>query len=110
MAKNDKNASPTNQKSQMIKSQFYPEKPQIRREEVDFNFNFRSNTEEDGSRSRANPYLQQTPNIYQMQEEQFFEQASSQKLKSLRDALEEKMSEVYRRIHQSKDLEVDKEL
>jgi hypothetical protein len=45
-----------------------------------------------------------------MQEEQFFDESSAQKLRAMKEMLEEKMNEVYRKINQSKNLELDKEL
>ncbi len=48
--------------------------------------------------------------MQQMQEEQFFDETSAQKLRAMKEMLEEKMNEVYRKINQSKNLEVDKEL
>ena len=45
-----------------------------------------------------------------MQEEQFFDETNAQKLKAMKEMLEEKMNEVYRKINLSKDLEIDKEI
>ena len=49
----------------------------------------RANTEADHSR---NPYLQRQPNLYQMQKEQFFDETNAQKLKAMKEMLEEKMN------------------
>ena len=45
-----------------------------------------------------------------MQEEQFFDETNAQKLKAMKEMLDEKMNEVYRKINLSKDLEIDKEI
>lgn len=81
--------------------------PIQRREEVDFRFNVRTATETD---AYYNPYLQRQPNLNEMQQQQYIEESNSQKIRAMREMLDQKMNEVYRRLHQSKDLEVDKEL
>jgi hypothetical protein len=44
----------------------------------------------------------------QAEEERFYDESNNQRLKGMREALEEKMSEVYKKIKQSQDLEIDK--
>jgi hypothetical protein len=65
------------------------EEPQQRREEVDFKFSLRANTtEDDYSRPQGgNPYLQRAPNLYEMQEEQFFDETNTLKIRAMREAL-----------------------
>ena len=45
----------------------------------------------------------------QAEEERFFEESNSNKIRVMHEMLDEKMSEVYKRIKHSQDLEVDKE-
>lgn len=82
--KNDKNIPPPPQKSQMITSELFREDPQPpKREDFEFKPSLRANTEEDRSR---NPYLRQ-PNLYQMQEDQFFDETNAQRLRAMKELL-----------------------
>ena len=45
-----------------------------------------------------------------MQEEQFFDETNAHKLKAMKEMLDEKNNEDYRKINLSKDLEIDKEI
>ena len=68
----------------MLRTEFPREEP-LRREEPEFKFNFRSNTEED--HPAPNPYLQRPANLAQMQEEQFFDDTNTQKIRAMRESL-----------------------
>ena len=43
-------------------------------------------------------------NLVQAEEERFFEESNANRLRSMHEALDDKMSEVYRRIKQSQNL------
>ena len=48
-------------------------------------------------------------NLIQAEEDSFFEESNSNRLRAMHEALEDKMGEVYRRIKQSQNLEIEKE-
>ena len=49
-------------------------------------------------------------NLIQAEEERYFDESNTQKLRVMHEVLEDKLSEVYKRIKMSNNLEIEKEL
>ena len=92
-------------KSQVIdKEPSKPEPPRERPREEPTNYKFNFHTHTEYEPVENNPYLPRHYDLYQAEEDKFFEENNAQKLKVMHEVLEEKLNEVFKKIKQSQDL------